>query len=314
MHDKLAYFILKHLSIRQLQAISGTTAEAYSKWAKEKKTEELVDDLGNSARLMWAGARETEHVVIYCHGGGFVGPLSAFQKAILKNHGVKLGVAVLQYSLYPASYPTQLNQLQLAVHHIMSLGVAPAHIFLAGDSAGGNLVLQFLSHILHPSPLAAAAPSTSMTGFRGVCLISPWVMLDGATNSETANESLDLVPATCLRHWQDTYLKAVPDAHRTYVQVADVQLGWFSGIHNVANRILITAGRNEVLQDSIQRLAEVIQGEQGDVQLVMQTGGVHCDPIFDVAAKSTAPHAVQNKIIDWLAECIYEKGSSEVGY
>lgn len=129
LNDKIAHFVLSRLSIQQLQAVSGSSLAGYSKWAKQRKIAHVIDEIGNGARLMWVGARDTDNVVIYCHGGplckaamnlgqfnffylggGFVGPLSDFQvefwhrvrQAIAKNHnGAKLGVAILQYCQYP---------------------------------------------------------------------------------------------------------------------------------------------------------------------------------------------------------------------
>ncbi|KAJ7512879.1 alpha beta-hydrolase [Mycena galericulata] len=314
LNDEIAHFVLSHLSIRQLQAVSGTSLVGYSKWAKQNKIAHVVDELGNGARLMWIGARDTDYVVIYCHGGGFVGPLSDFQvefwyrvrQAISKIHnGARLGVAILQYSLHPASFPTQLDQLLCAVQHVMDIGVPPSQIFLAGDSAGGNLVLQFLSHILHPSPLAIATPALrSMTGFRGVCLISPWVMPDNVLDSDKENAANDLVPAQCLRAWQAAYLSQVPNSHRAYIQPIDASPQWFDGLDTLVRRVLVTVGGKEILRDSIQRLAEVLKGSHSDSQLDIQDDGVHCDVMFDIGAKSTAPHPVERRIIEWFAECL----------
>lgn len=92
------------------------------KWTKQKQLEPVIDDLEQDARLMWVGPRETEHVIIYCHGplvflcvpklllcflegGGFVGPLSDFQvefwyrvqQGLRQTKNLKVGVAILQY-------------------------------------------------------------------------------------------------------------------------------------------------------------------------------------------------------------------------
>ncbi|KAJ7079509.1 alpha beta-hydrolase [Mycena crocata] len=318
LHDEIARFVLLHLSIRQLQHVSGSSLAGYTKWTKQKKMAEVIDELGNDARLMWVGSRETDHVVIYCHGGGFVGPLSDFQvefwhrvqKAISKGSTGRLGVAILQYSLSPASFPTQLDQLLLAVHHIMSLGVPPSEIFLAGDSAGANIVLQLLGHVLHPSPSVGATPlSKEMMGFRGVCLISPWVMTNEVLNSENENEVFDLVPITTLRHWQNVYLADVPDSQKVYIQPDISSPAWFNGLAKVTARVLVTVGNKEVLRDAILGLATVFGEVHGDFQLDTQDGGhgVHDDPMFDIGAKSTRPHPVEERVIQWFAGSLREK-------
>ncbi|KAJ7759241.1 alpha beta-hydrolase [Mycena metata] len=309
LNDETAYFVLAHLSVRQLQAVSGSTFAGYVKWTKQRKISQVVDDLENDTRLMWVGPRETEHVVLYCHGGGFVGPLSDFQvefwyrmqQTLLKSSGMKLGVALLQYSTYPASFPTQLNQLLSAVQHIMSMGVPASKICFAGDSAGGNVVLQLVGHILHPSSLVAPqSPSpTQLSGFAGICLISPWTL---PADVREVDDSFDLVPSNCLGLWRDTYLSTMPESHYPYVEPDVASQGWFDGLENIARRILITAGRNEVLCASIIRLSTAMEKAHRDVRLDVQDGGVHCDAMFDIGAKSTTPHPVEKRVADWLTE------------
>ncbi|KAJ6514321.1 Alpha/Beta hydrolase protein [Mycena vitilis] len=318
-HDNVSYFVLGYLNYRQLQYIQGTSDGAYAAFAREKKFRQVVDDLGDSAQLMWleARARKKDHVLIYCHGGGYVLPLTEtqiefwarIQKAIGDNYGVKPHVALLQYTRFPASYPTQLDQLQSAVKHVMSLGVSPGRIYLAGDSAGGNIILQFLSHILHPSPLAAAQPPSRSSGFGGICLVSPWVMSHESPDSERENDGYDLIPAECLTRWQDAYLDAMPDEHRAYVQATDVPEGWFTGVHKTVRRVLVTTGRNEVLRDSIIQLAEMLgRAHPGGVELNVQEDGVHCDPINELASRRLGgkekAHSTETRIVEWFGESL----------
>lgn len=192
----------------------------------------------------------------------------------------------------------------------MSLGVPSSKICFAGDSAGGNIVLQLLGHILHPSPLMVAqSPSTSnsasLTGFAGICLISPWTM-PSTDNARNDDDSFDIVPSECLGLWMDMYLSTVPESHHVYVQpdIAIASQGWFSGLDKIAGRVLITAGRNEVLYGSIVRLSRAMEKVHADVQLDVQEGGVHCDVMFDIGAKSKAPHPVERRVADWLAETL----------
>ncbi|KAJ7778575.1 hypothetical protein DFH07DRAFT_715820, partial [Mycena maculata] len=165
------------------------------------------------------------------------------------------------------------------------------------------LFLQLLSHIQHPSALVVANPSLSnMVGFQGVCLLLPWAMGNDVLHSEKENDAFDLAPAKSLRVWQEAYMAAVPDSHRVYIQPAAAPSLWFDGLDEVVGRVLVTVGSKEVLRDSIQDLAAVLQNSHRDFQLDVQEGGVHCDPMFDIAAKSTAPHPVEQNIIEWFAQ------------
>ncbi|KAJ6515061.1 hypothetical protein C8R47DRAFT_1206407 [Mycena vitilis] len=278
LNDETAYFVLSHLSVRQLQTVSGSSSAAYAKWAKQRKVEQVVENIGKDTRIMWVGPRETEHVVIYCHGGGFVGPLSDFQvefwyhvqQNLLKS-GVKLGVAILAYSTYPASFPTQANQLLSVI----------------------NLVLQLLGHLLHPSSLIAASV---LVDRRVPVPHRPGTAWD-------SDDSYDLVPSKSLGLWMDTYLSTTPESHHVYAQTDNAPQDWINGLDRIANRILITAGRNEVLYESIGRLSQAM-GEHADVQLDVQDGGVHVDVMFDIGARSKAPHPVEHKVAQRFIETL----------
>ncbi|KAK7041746.1 hypothetical protein VNI00_009035 [Paramarasmius palmivorus] len=315
LYDRTARFVLDHLSIRQLQVVSGTSEDAYSKWAKHTHLEPVIDDLGNDASLLWIETRGAERVLIYLHGGGFAGPLSDFQiefwrrvqQSLRKNFdGLKLDVAVLRYSINPQVFPTQLQQVILAVRHVMSLGVPRSKIYFAGDSAGGNMIIQLMSHILHPS--ASLSPPFSETGFAGACLVSPWVLNEGDSGFYRDNDPYDLSPSRCLSMWRDVYLAGIPESQRIFVQPNNAPQDWFVGAEDIFRRILITVGTREVLRDSINQFAETLAKSHGRVDVDVMENGVHCDPIFDVGAKSKVVHPVEKRIVAWFAECITGEG------
>ncbi|KAJ7092593.1 hypothetical protein C8R44DRAFT_750147 [Mycena epipterygia] len=77
---------------------------------RQRKIKEVVDGL-DGAHLMRVGPRETDHVVIHCHGGGFVGPLSDFQ----------------------VEFWYRVQQALLKTKHFMTMGVPASKICLAGD-------------------------------------------------------------------------------------------------------------------------------------------------------------------------------------
>lgn len=129
--------------------------------------------------------------------------------------------------------------------------------------------------------------------------MSPWTF---PSTIREEDDSFDFVPSKVLGLWQDIYLSTTPDSHHIYVQPDIAPQGWFSGLDRIANRILITAGRKEVLYNSIIRLFQALENVHADVQLDVQEGGVHCDAMFDIAAKSKAPHPDEQRVADWLAE------------
>ncbi|KAI0265811.1 hypothetical protein BC834DRAFT_1041487 [Gloeopeniophorella convolvens] len=72
-----------------------------------------------------------------------------------------------------AQFPTQFRQANAApVTHLLKQGAHPSNIVLCGESAGGNLALQVILHILHPLP--DLPPPSALSAPLGVAeLISP---------------------------------------------------------------------------------------------------------------------------------------------
>ncbi|KAH7917458.1 alpha beta-hydrolase [Leucogyrophana mollusca] len=316
--DSTARYVLARCDIRQLQHVSGTTYAAYTSWLKQSKAPAVVEKLDNGARLLWVGAKRTDRVVIYCHGGGFVGPLSDFQCAFWarvqeqlfsKHNGQFIGVAVLEYSLWPAAFPSQLTQLMAAVSHVFASGVHPSNLYLAGDSAGANLILQLVSHSLHPLTISPSVSTSPLSlddshPIGGIILVSPWISLTCDGGSFKANSDLDIIPAWRLASWGTAYLAPISPSQHPYVQVLTPASPetWLSGIQNLVQRVFITAGGNEGLRDDVVHLSETLKKVHKDVRIEVQPGAVHADPIFDVAAKSKGLSYVTGMITDWLAE------------
>ncbi|KAJ3890736.1 Alpha/Beta hydrolase protein [Lentinula edodes] len=317
LFDRTARFVLDNLSVRQLPAASPTSEETYFKWISEQKLEPVIDKLILDARLMWVGKEGMNYAMIYCHGGGYIGPLSDFQiefwhrlQVSLQGQkaGVQLGVAVLDYSLYPAGFPTQLHQLISAITQIISSGLPPSHIFLAGDSAGANIIIQLIGHLLHPSPQITEHVEVPSGGFAGICLMSPWVLPNTESESERINDVFDLLPTKCLTNWKNVYIASVlAPSDQFLVQPNDAMDGWFKDIQGVCSSVMITAGGREVLHDSVVKLYENMVLHHPQVTLYVQDTGLHCDAMFDIAAKSKNPHPMEQRVFQWFQANILEK-------
>ncbi|KAJ3810461.1 Alpha/Beta hydrolase protein [Lentinula aff. lateritia] len=322
LFDRTARFVLENLSVRQLPAASPISEETYLKWMSEQKLKPVIDKLILDASLMWVGKEGMNYAIIYCHGRGYIGPLSDFQiefwhrlQVSLQGQkaGVQLGVAVLDYSLYPAGFPTQLHQLISAITQIISSGLPPSHIFLAGDSAGANIILQLIGHLLHPSPqitehVEFPRGGHGGFGFAGICLISPWVLSNTESKSERINDVFDLLPTKCLTHWKNVYMASVLDPSDQFlVQPNDAMDGWFKDIQGICSSVMITTGGREVLHDSVVKLYENMVPYHPQATLYVQDTGLHCDAIFDIAAKSKNPHPMEQRVFQWFYANILEK-------
>jgi monoterpene epsilon-lactone hydrolase len=111
-------------------------------------------------------------VLLYLHGGGYVSCSPHSHRAITANLARLLGQRVfsLDYRLAPEHpFPAAVDDAAAAYRWLLSQGFAPRKIAIAGDSAGGGLVVATLLRLhREEQPLPACA----------ACL-SPWVDLTG---------------------------------------------------------------------------------------------------------------------------------------
>jgi acetyl esterase/lipase len=179
-------------------------------------------------------------VVLYFHGGGFC-------FGSIRTHGPLVGALAraarartfaAEYRLAPEHTAPAAHEDALAAYrHLLAEGIAPQRIVLAGDSAGGTLVLATLLALRdagEPMPAAGIA-------------ISPWVDLSCSGASFTANAPFDFVGETHCRLAAVSYLGGV-DPRRPDVSPL------FADLRGLPP-LLIQAGGAEVLIDQIRAFA-----------------------------------------------------------
>jgi acetyl esterase/lipase len=200
---------------------------------------------------------------------------------------------VLAYTLAPdAEFPTQLSEaVSLFKHLDKTLTRSPSSLILAGDSAGGNLVLSLLSHILHPHP---SVPALELNApFKAVLLISPWVSFSTEHPSYTTNAETDIFDHTPLTMWAKAFLG---NSQRQGITMGDsysepllAETSWWSGSSKVANEVLFWTGGGELFVDGIRAFAEKFTegwtsggGERQKVQVLVGERMAHEEMILDV--------------------------------
>ncbi|KAJ7677583.1 Alpha/Beta hydrolase protein [Mycena olivaceomarginata] len=314
--DSALRYLTTHLSVPQLQAASGTTMGTYKKWTEANQLPVTIDELGLDARLMWIGPKRLERVVLWIHGGGFSLPPPDFAISFwryvqleLEKQNIEVGIALLNYSLAPeASFPTPLKQAGLALDFLMAAGVKPQNLQLAGDSAGGNLVVQVLSQMLHP---CKGVPEIHLPApLRGAYIISPWMNLSADSASHTANEGLDYVRQATLKNLGAHILPAVPDADRPFIEAVRAPAGWFQGADALVERVLITAGGAELMKDDIVVFAETFKKHHACAELVVQKDGLHEDMYIDFMVKEKKVGSLTPLTVEWLAAGFQETPSA----
>ncbi|KAK7038019.1 Abhydrolase-3 domain-containing protein [Favolaschia claudopus] len=307
--DSALRYIICSLSVPQLQALFGTTLTTYSKWSKAANLPLVIDELGQDARLLWIGPKRLEKVVLFVHGGGFLLPpgdmaLSFWQyvQLELEKQNIEVGFALLNYTLSPpASFPTPLKQAVLAVNFLLATGVTPQNLQLAGDSAGGNLVLQVLSHILHPRHGVPTLNLPRPSPLRGMLLLSPYTNLSADSKSHTENDSNDILTQATLRDWGARILADVPDMSRPFAEAVRAPAGWFDGADEVVERVLVTAGSAEILRDDVVAVAGALKKSHKKTELVVQKGGLHEDMFLDFLVGERNVGSLTPLTVEWLA-------------
>jgi monoterpene epsilon-lactone hydrolase len=112
-----------------------------------------------------------ERVLLYLHGGGWIlgSPNSHRLLTVALGQATKMHVLSVDYRLAPEHpYPAPLEDCTAVYNGLLSTGIEPENIIVAGDSAGGSLTLTTLIKLRDEGiPLPAGAvglsPSTDIT-------------------------------------------------------------------------------------------------------------------------------------------------------
>jgi len=125
-----------------------------------------------------------DHVLFWCHGGGFTMGSSRSHRGLssqVAGHA-RVGAIIPDYRLAPEhQHPAAMEDCVAAYLGVMGEGVKATNVIVAGDSAGGALVLAML---LRLRDIGASLPA-------GMILLSPWVDLANKGWSHAAKAGRD---------------------------------------------------------------------------------------------------------------------------
>jgi monoterpene epsilon-lactone hydrolase len=188
------------------------------------------------------GAR-TDRTLLYLHGGAFVIGSPEDYRSLTAELGRAAGMRCLSldYRLAPEHpFPAGVDDAVAAYRALLEGGTPPAHIAIAGDSAGGGLTLSLL--------VAARAAGLPMPG--AAVLISPWVDLACTGYSMTAKRHVDpSLQRADLLSMAARYLDGRPSA----LPLASPLHADLQGLPP----LLVQVGTAEILLSDALRLAEV---------------------------------------------------------
>jgi len=140
----------------------------------------------NGVAAEWTTAPGADHsyAVLYLHGGGYViGSLDSHRHLAAEvGRAAEARCLALDYRLAPEHpFPAAVDDALAGYRYLLDAGIAPERIALAGDSAGGGLVVAVLLAI---RDAGLAQPAC------GWCL-SPWVDMEAIGASMTGKAAED---------------------------------------------------------------------------------------------------------------------------
>jgi monoterpene epsilon-lactone hydrolase len=189
------------------------------------------------------GVRQNR-VLLYLHGGGYIaGSANGYRSLVGElSRAAKARALAIDYRLAPEHpFPAAVDDAVTAYRWLLDGGAPAKSIVLAGDSAGGGLIVATMMAVRDGGlPLPAAGLS-----------ISPWIDLDctGASMKSKAASDLALT-RDALLHAGRSYRGATKGDGRGG-QLAPL-VGNLSGLPP----LLIQVGSAEILLDDATRLAE----------------------------------------------------------
>ena len=211
------------------------------------------------------GAAE-DRVVLYIHGGAYITCSVSTHREMVSRISRASGARVLSvdYRLAPEHpFPAAVEDCTAAYRWLLSNGVNPAKMAVAGDSAGGGLTLATLVAMRDAGqPMPAAA----------VCF-SPWVDLEALGDSMETKAELDpLVQREPLLFMAGMY---IADGDPRNPLAAPL----YADLHGLPP-MLIHVGTSETLLDDSTRITERLKGAGVDVTLDVWDDMVHVWQMF----------------------------------
>ena len=217
---------------------------------------------GKSIKGVWAGvgANNPESgILLYIHGGAFIfGSAKTHMKLAARIASkINFKAALPDYRLAPEhKYPAALEDVITAYQAILSTGIKADNIILAGDSAGGTLVLQLINHIIvNKLEIPAAA-----------VLLSPLTDLTFSSQSIKTNQKSEVIlPVEQINFMKSSYLGSIDPK--------SISPLFYS--YKGACPILIQVSESEILLDDSINLNKKLISEGVDVSLEKMVNTPH---------------------------------------
>ncbi len=225
-----------------------------------------VDMGGIPATLVAPENTETDRVMLYIHGGGYVAGSPAGYHGLAGNYAklLKAKVFVPDYRLAPEHpFPAALDDVLAAYKWLLEQGYPSSSITFSGDSAGGAMVVSVM----------VMARDAGLPLPAGGVALSPWANLEYSGSSLDTRDGIDpTVNRTGLTLMSKAFLNGAlrnsPEASPVFADVRGLP------------PILVHIGESEVMLSDAIRLAAHLAENRVRVTLEVWPGMFHVWHMF----------------------------------
>ena len=228
-------------------------------WAEvtaEPRGVDYLETTADGVPAMWAVPKRCieDRVLLSLHGGGYVTGSIYTHRKLFAHIAKAIGCRglLVEYRRAPEHvHPAQLDDVMTVYSWLLKQGIAPGHISVVGDSAGGALAL---SMMLRARDEGRPRPGASM-------LLSPWVDMEVSGETVVSNFGKDvLFRKEAIERLVDMFLG--PGGNRRDPYASPL----YADLTNLPP-LYIQVGGDELLLDDSRRLARRAQEAGVDVRL-----------------------------------------------
>jgi epsilon-lactone hydrolase len=217
----------------------------------------------NGVKAEWTATPDADRskAMLYLHGGGYlIGSLDSHRHlAAEAGRAARCRTLAIDYRLAPEHpFPAAVDDAVAAYRFLLASGVHPGGIIIAGDSAGGGLVVAAMLAI---RDAGLAQPACGWA-------ISPWVDMEALGDSMASKAAIDpTVQKAGIRDMATQYLNGANPR-------APLAAPIYADLRGLAP-LLIQVGSAETLLDDAIRLAQVAGSADVAVDLQIWPEMIH---------------------------------------
>ena len=257
--------LMRYGSVAAARSMTGRFEEQQEALLPDDIRAKKVSTDGYEGEWVRIGNKRPRKTILYFPGGGFIMRTAVQHKGFVAKicRAANARALIVHYRLAPeVPFPGGLEDCLAAYHDLLEQGVEPGNITIAGDSAGGGLVLSTL--------LALRDEGTPMP--KNAIILSPLADLTYSGKSRVTNKFRDPMLPT----------HRASEMHELYIGDASPRDRFLSADFHDLPPILGQVGSTEILLDDTVRSAE--RAAEAGVPFFLEIWNEmpHVFPIFGV--------------------------------